>query len=122
YWLVLLMLVVNLAAAAVGFFSGKVVGRIVFSLEKYPWPSMMFLMPFIGILWGMAAGGIAGLFIFVFGAIFGAVIGGAVGGVALPLFAAFHRMLKSGEMIERKVYLPVAFGITFVICAFILGM
>lgn len=121
-WLLLLMLVVNIAAAAVGYFSGKVVGKIVFSLEKYSWWTMMFLMPFIGILWGMISGGTAGLFIFIFGAFFGAAIGGAVGGVALPLFASLHRIFKIGDKIERKLFLPIAFGISFIISGFILGM
>ncbi len=121
-WLLLLMVVVNAAAASVGYFSGKVVGKIVFSLEKYPWWMMMLLMPFIGILWGMTSGGTAGLFVFIFGAIFGAAIGGAVGGTALPLFALFHRLFKKGDKIERKLFLPIAFGISLMISAFILAM
>lgn len=63
-----------------------------------------------------------GIFIFLIGAIFGAMIAGAVGGLALPIFTIFHRWLKKGEVIERNQFLPIAMGITFIICALILGL
>jgi len=83
---------------------------------------MILLSPFIGILWGIMAGGAGGVIIFLVGAIFGAFIGGMVGGAALPLFLIFHRLLRKGEFIEQKHFLPIAFGITFTICSFILGL
>lgn len=120
-WVVFLLIVVNFTSAIVGYATGKLVGRAVARLEREPWWTMGALLPLIGLLWGMAAGGAGGFFVFVFGAFFGAVIGGIVGLVALPVFAALHRLLKRGDMIELKHFLPVAVGVTFTICALILG-
>lgn len=83
---------------------------------------MLLALPFVGILWGILAGGAGGIIIFVVGAVFGAMLGAAVGSVALPVFAIFHRLLKTGEFIDRRQFLPLAFGITLIISAFILGL
>jgi hypothetical protein len=106
----------------VGFFSGRVIGRIAFELEKSSWSYMLSALPFIGMLWGILAGGAGGVIIFVVGAFFGAALGAAVGSVALPAFTVFHRLLKRGDELDRKHFLPIAFGITFIISAFILGL
>jgi hypothetical protein len=79
-------------------------------------------MPFLGWFWGMIAGGSGGIVILIVGAFFGAVIGGLVGLFALPVFTIFHRLLKKGELIDRRHFLPLAFGITFIVCGFILGL
>ena len=121
-WIIGLMAVVVLLSATVGYQSGKVVAKAQRSLENESYSLMFLLTPLIGAAWGIAAGGAGGLVIFGIGAIFGAMLGGAVGAVALPLFALFHRWMKSGEMIERKHFLPLAFGVTFVLSAFILGL
>ncbi|MEZ5347132.1 MAG: hypothetical protein R2681_16415 [Pyrinomonadaceae bacterium] len=121
-WLIAIMVLVNAVAATVGYFSGKLVGKIVSNLEKYPWSVMLLLMPFVGLVWGMATGGTAGVFIFILGAFFGAAIGGAVGAAALPAFVVFHRLLKKGDKIEERILLPLAFGVSLVISAFILGL
>ena len=83
---------------------------------------MLPALALIGLLWGAVSGAAGGVIVFFFGAFFGAVLGGIVGSVALPLFTVFHRWLKKGESIELKHFLPVAFGVTFVICGFILGL
>lgn len=121
-WILGIMAVVNLVSAVVGFFSGKLIGKIVRETEKMVWWKMLLLLPFIGILWGFMAGGAGGIIIFVIGAVFGAALGAMVGSVALPLFTIFHRLLKKGDLIERNQFLPVAFGITMIICGFILGL
>jgi len=121
-WVFGVMFIINLISAVVGFFSGKLVGKAIRALEKMNWLSMILLLPFLGLLWGMASGGAGGIIVFVFGAIFGAILGGIVGGVALPVFTIFHRLLKKGESIELKHFLPVAFGVTFIICGFIFGL
>jgi hypothetical protein len=122
FWFLGVFAIVNLISAVVGYFSGKLTGKIVRESEKASWTKMIVLLPFIGILWGMLAGGAGGIIIFVIGAVFGAIIGAAVGSVALPAFAIFHRLMKKGDKIDRKHFLPIAFGITFVISAFILGL
>lgn len=118
----ILLLFVNLVTAVVGYFSGKFIGRTIQEAEKLSWTKMILIVPFIGLLWGIMSGGAGGVFIFVIGAFFGAFIGGIVGAAALPVFAVFHRLLKKGEMIEMKHFLPVAFGIVFTICSLILGL
>jgi hypothetical protein len=121
-WLLGVFFIVNLISAVVGYFSGKFIARSVRELEKFSWLAMLTIAPFVGMVWGIIAGGAGGVIIFVFGAVFGALLGSLVGGAALPIFAVFHRLLKKGEMIELKHFLPLAFGITFTICSFILGL
>jgi hypothetical protein len=120
-WIVGVMAIVNLISAMMGFFSGKLIGKIVRETEKLAWWKMLLLLPFIGILWGIMAGGAGGIIIFVFGAIFGAALGALVGSLALPFFTVFHRLLKRGDLIERDQFIPVALGTTLVVCGFILG-
>lgn len=122
FWILGVVAVINLISAVVGFFSGKLVGKIVAGLEKLTWTQMLPVLPFVGIFWGMLAGGAGGIIVFVIGAIFGAALGGAVGGIALPAFTIFHRLMKKGDRIDRRHFLPIAFGIAFVISAFILGL
>lgn len=117
-----LMSFVILLSAIVGYFSGKVVGRAVSKAENRSWSAMVLITPFIGLLWGMGAGGAGGIIIFGIGAIFGAILGGAVGAVALPVFAMLHRLVKRGDLIEQRHFLPLAFGVTLTICSFILGL
>ena len=121
-WVIFLLIVVNFVCAVTGYYSGKMIGQIVSSIEKMNWGSMLLIAPFIGILWGVMTGAAGGIFIFVVGAFFGAAIASLVGAVALPIFTIFHRMLKKGDVIERDQFLPVALGITFIISALFLGL
>ncbi|HEV8158132.1 MAG: hypothetical protein H0X49_17500 [Acidobacteria bacterium] len=121
FWILGVVAIVNLISAVVGYFSGKVVGKIVGELERLSWSKMLLVLPFIGFLWGALAGGAGGIIIFLFGAVFGAMFGAAVGSLALPAFAIFHRLMKCGDQLELKHFLPLSFGITFIVCAFILG-
>ena len=121
-WVFGVMFIINLISAVVGFFAGKLVGKAMRSVENLGWLSMILTLPFIGLLWGAVSGGAGGIIVFVFGAFFGAIIGGIVGSAALPAFTVLHRLLKRGESIEMKHFLPIAFGVTFIICGLILGM
>jgi hypothetical protein len=120
--LVALFFFVNFICAVVGYFSGKLVGKMVLDMEHYSWNTMLLTLPFIGGFWGIITGGAGGLLIFIIGAFFGAAIAAAVGSIAVPAMAIFHRLLKRGELIERNQFIPIAFGITFIISAFILGL
>jgi len=122
FWLVPLLLFVNFVCMVVGYFSGKLVGRIVAELEKSSWTAMLLLMPFVGVLWGVLTGAAGGVFIFVIGAFFGAALASLVGAAALPAFAVFHRWLKKGDSIEEKHFFPIALGISCIITALILGL
>ena len=121
-WILGVLAVVNLITAVTGYFSGKLIAKLVTKIENYSWWTMLLLLPLIGILWGIMSGGAGGIVILIFGAIFGAVFGAMVGSIALPLFTIFHRILKKGELMEFKYFLPLSLGITFTICAFILGL
>jgi hypothetical protein len=121
-WVFGVMLVINLISAVVGFFSGKVIGKAVRPVENLGWLPMFLILPFLGLLWGIVAGGAGGVIVFGIGAFFGAILGGLVGSFAVPAFTILHRFLKKGESIELKHFLPFAFGITFIICGFILGL
>ncbi len=122
FWIIPLLIFVNLISATTGYFSGKFIAKMVAETEKWNWATMLITLPFIGIFWGILTGGASGIFIFGIGAIFGAIIAAMVGGSALPIFTIFHRWLKKGDLIERNQFLPIAFGITATICAFILGL
>jgi len=120
--IIILAVLVNLICAVAGYFSGKLIGRMVLVAENYPWSGMLVVLPFIGIVWGIITGGAGGIIVYVIGALFGAIIAAMVGSVAVPAFTIFHRLLKKGETIELKHFLPLGFGITFIISALILGL
>lgn len=121
-WILGILAIVNIISAVVGFFSGKLIGKIVREVETFSWWNMLLLLPFIGTFWGIITGGAGGIIILIVGALPGALLGAMVGSVALPAFTIFHRLLKKGDMIDRQHFLPMAFGITFIICGFILGL
>jgi len=121
-WIFGVALIVSLLSALVGYFFGKTIGRWVRGIETRPWGAMLLIAPFIGLLWGLTSGAAGGIIIFGVGAIVGAVLGGMVGAIALPAFTVVHRLVKRGEMIDRRHFLPLAFGVTFAICSFILGL
>lgn len=116
------LILMNIITAVVGYFSGKLIGKMIRESETYSWHTMILLLPFVGMLWGIMAGGAGGAIVFLIGSVFGAAFGAMVGAVAIPVFTIFHRLLKKGEMIELKHFMPLAFGIAFTICAFILGL
>lgn len=121
-WIVGVLAIVNLITATVGFFSGKTIGKAIGKIESWSWTRMLLILPLLGSCWGILTGGAGGIIIFLIGAIFGAFFGGLVGAAALPLFAVLHRLLKKGDAIDRRHFLPIAFGITFAVSAFILGL
>lgn len=121
-WVVVLLLVVNVVTAIAGYFSGKIVGKVVGELEKVNWLLMLLALPFIGSLWGMVSGAAGGLIFFGIGAVFGGMIGGMAGTVALPVFAVLHRIFKKGDVIDKKILLPLALGVSIGIAAFIAGL
>lgn len=115
-------LLIIIITSGVGYFTGKRVGKTVSNLEDLSWTKMLLFTPFVGLLWGMITGGAGGIIVYLIGAVFGGIIGGAVGFAALPVFTIFHRLLKKGEFIETSHFLPLAFGIIFILCAFVIGI
>jgi hypothetical protein len=121
-WIIPLLLLVNCVCALTGYFSGKLIGKMVAETEKWNWIYMLLVLPFIGIFWGIMTGGAGGVFIFVIGAFFGAIIASAVGSVGVTTFTLLHRWLKKGDVIESNKFIPIAVGITATICALFLGL
>jgi hypothetical protein len=122
FGLLFLMALVAAAASAVGYFSGKTLGPIVLKIERFRWSTMLPLLPLVGFIWGAIAGAGGGLIAFGVGAVFGIFVGGIVGALAVPFFIVIHRLLRRGDSIELKHFLPVSLGIVMVLCAFVLGM
>lgn len=120
-WLAALLIGVNVVTVLAGYSFGKVVGSLLHDRDNRSLTFYIFFLPFLGFLWGAIAGAAGGLFLFLIGAFFGAIIGGAVGMLALPVFYAMHRLLKHGEYLELKYFLPVATGIVYSISAVILS-
>jgi hypothetical protein len=83
-----------------------------------------FALPFIGILWGILAGGAGRRHHFRRRSVFRrGSRSGQFGSVALPAFTGFSPACSErGDELDRKHFLPIAFGITFIISAFILGL
>ncbi len=113
---------VTIITAIVGFYTGRRVGTIINNLEDESWLKMLFLTPLVGFIWGLITGGAGGIIVFIIGAVFGGIIGGVVGFAALTVFTIFHRLLKKGEFIETKHFLPLSFGIILILCALIIGI
>jgi hypothetical protein len=121
-WILGIAAIVTLVSTIVGYLSGKFIAHTVSELEKLSWSKMLLTLPFIGMFWGIMAGGAGGIIVFGIGAFFGAVFGGLVGAAALPFFSIFHRLLKSSDQIENRYFLPLSIGTTAIIAAFILGL
>ena len=120
--MIVLMFVVAAASSAFGYFSGKLVGPVTLRIEHFRWSTMLPLLPIVGFIWGAVAGAGGGLLAFGIGAIFGFFIGGFVGAISVPLFIVVHRLIRRGESIELKHFIPLSFGIVLILCAFILGI
>ncbi|MGB7070424.1 MAG: hypothetical protein WBD22_13100 [Pyrinomonadaceae bacterium] len=117
-----LLLIANIVCGWTGYHVGKLVGRSIKELEALPWEPMLLTLPFIGLVWGLLTGGAGGFFLLILGTFFGAAIGGFIGLITFPIFVIVHRLMKRGESIEMKHFLPLAFGITFSVCGAILGI
>lgn len=117
-----LFLVMNLVCALSGYGMGLVFGKAIFDLERSSWTKMFLVLPLIALGWGVITGAAGGLAFFGIGALVAPIFAVPVAFVGFLAFAILHRLLENGGMIERKHLLPLAFGISFTISAFILGL
>lgn len=122
YFFVALFLVATIVTATMGFITGSHVGGFIDSIKTYRWQSYLAVSALAGSVWGIFSGSVGGVFLLFIGAIAGGAIGGLTAGIALPIYAAAHRLLSSNGHIEQKHFFPVAFGIVFTFCAFVLGI
>lgn len=112
----------GIAAGVTGYVSGTFIPSAISRVTTFSLANRIAMVSLIGFAWGAVSGALGGVFIFLIGSIFGSLAGGLVGAVALPILLAFHSVLRSGDFIELKHFLPIAFGITLTLCALILGM
>ncbi|MEP6923540.1 MAG: hypothetical protein ABI954_03665 [Pyrinomonadaceae bacterium] len=119
---VMLFFLMNVVCAFVGRGMGRSLAKTTMDLERCSWTVMLLTIPFIGLLWGMVTGFVGGLLFFGFGAIGGFLIAAPIGAVAFTLFAISHRLLERGTFIERQHFLPIAYGISLTLAAFVLGL
>ena len=117
-----LLAVAGIATGVSGYASGRFVPSLVSRVSQFRLPNRLALISLIGLAWGTVSGALGGLFIFLVGSIFGGIAGGVIGAVTLPILVAFHSALRTGDFIEIKHFLPIAFGITLTLCALILGL
>lgn len=120
-WIVLSFLMASMCAF-VGYKLAKSLGNTFLNLERESWAKMLLVTSLLGTVWALATGAAGGAIFFGVGAIFGVIFALPVAFVAFPLFAILHRLLERGGNIERKHALPIAFGITLTISAYILGL
>ncbi len=118
----LLLLFMNIICAVTGYWMGVALSRSVEYIERDSWSTMMVLAPVLGMGWGAVTGAAGGFIFFGIGAVFGAYMAMAVGAVAFALFAALHRLVWRGGMIDARHFWPLASGVTLVISALILGL
>ena len=115
----------SIAAAVtggVGGLMGRYAARLVENARAKRLSVHLSLLPFIGAIWGGAAGALGGVFLFVIGAFFGAVIGGLIGFVTVPIFSLLHTMMRQGDSIELGHLLPIIFAIVGTLSAAILSI
>ena len=117
-----LLAMAGVVAGIAGYVSGRFVPAAIIRASSFALPNRIALYSLIGFGWGSIAGAIGAIFLFVVGSIFGAIAGGVVGALTVPLLVALHSAMRSGDFIEIRHFLPIAFGITLTFCALILGM
>ena len=120
--ILLLIAAAGLVTGIVGFQIGRayVPGTLRY-ISGFSLPNRFALWSVLGLVWGGISGAAGGLFIFLIGSIFAAIAGGIVGMVAVPIMVALHSTVRVGDFVEAKHFLPIAFGVTLSLCAFILG-
>lgn len=117
-----LFIMMNVICALVGRGMGRSLSKIAFDSGRVSWSAMLLAMPFIGLTWGMITGFLGGMIFFGLGAVGGMFIAAPVGAIAFTLFAILHRLLERGSLIDRRHFLPIAYGISLAMAAFFLGI
>ena len=124
-WL-LLLLAMNAVCCLVGrAVGGKLVRQAREEAPDFGWRAWLRLLAasfIMATVWGITTGAAGGALFFGVGAIGGAFVAVPVALVGFPVFAALHRLLARGGMIEGRQLWPLAFGIPSVIAAAILGI
>jgi hypothetical protein len=117
-----LLLFMNAVCVAVGLNMGKVVGRMMEKFSRASWSKMILFSLLMALFWAAVTGYAGGVIVFVIGGFFGVGFALPVALAAFPAFAAIHRLMERGHLIEKKHLLPIAYCISLTISAFILGI
>jgi hypothetical protein len=117
----ILLLFMNVVCIAVGLNMGKLIGRKMEKFERASWSKMLLFSLLMALFWAAVTGYAGGAIVFVVGGFFGLGLALPVALAAFPLFAVIHRLIERGHLIEKKHLLPVAYGISLTISAFILA-
>ncbi|HLL77351.1 MAG TPA: hypothetical protein VK421_19005 [Pyrinomonadaceae bacterium] len=121
--LLALCLAMNAVCALVGRQMGRALGQpMIADAERRSWTRMILLTLVAALLWGVATGAAGGAVFFILGAIFGVICALAVALPAFLVFTAFHRLLARGGMIDERHLRPLAWGVSAVAAALILGL
>lgn len=122
----LVPLLVCVVMTAVCCFVGRAfaahLGRRVGDPAGRSWPRILFGSLLLATLWGIATGAAGGAACFGFGVLFGPFFAVPIALAAFPVFAAFHRLLSRGGMIEARSLWPLASAVPGVIAAAILSI
>ena len=121
--LLLLIAAAGVVAGIIGFQLGQrfVPGALRY-ISSFRASGRLHLWIILGLAWGALSGAAGGLVIVLIGSIPGAIVGSMVGAIAVPVMVALHSSVRVGDFIETKHFLPIAFGITLSVCAFLLGL
>lgn len=118
---VILILGAALLSGTVGYATGKCIPAIIESVGSFRVPNRLAMYSLVGFIWGAIAGSTGGLLLFVLGSIVAGLLGAVVGAITVPILVLAFEGLRRGDSIELKLFLPIAFGITLSVCAFMLG-
>jgi hypothetical protein len=112
---------INAVCLFVGMGMGKVVGKKMRQLERASWLKMISYSSLLALFWAFVTGFAGTAVVFIVGGFVGVVFALPVALAAFPIFAAIHRLMERGHLIEQKHLAPIAYGISLTISAFILG-
>jgi hypothetical protein len=119
--ILLLTVSINIVCILAGMGFGKTVGRQMEKYQRSPWIKMLVFSALFALLWALITGFAGGAVVFVIGGFVGPFLAAPVALAAFPAFAALLRLNERGLLIERKHLLPITYGISLAISAFILG-
>lgn len=122
FFLFFLCAAMNVVCCLVGRRMGSLLGQQADELRRASWTKALLLYLCMGFGWGIVTGAAGGVLFVVIGAFFGALCASLVGALAFALFGPLHRLLSRGGMIDARHLWPLAYGITLMTVALILGL
>lgn len=117
-----LFLLMNVVCAFVGRGMGRGLGKAAYEVERFSFLPMLLILPLLGLTWGLVTGFFGGLLFFGIGAIGGIMFAAPIGAIAFTVFGILHRWLERGSLIDKRLFLPIAYGISVATAAFFLGL